>query len=233
MAGGRSERMRATNGPLHKALVEVGGVPLIERNLIALFGENFADVVVVTSGREPALNAYLSERGRALARRYGAQLETFVETEPLGNIGVGGVLNDGRHDLLVAYVDNLTSIAAGKLLARHRATSAALTIATHLWPLRNPFGELEIDGGYVRAYREKPVRNVRISSGSCVIAPAAAALIPAQRPFGAAELCANVLAAALPVAAYEHDELWIDVNDADALRKAEAMLRANPGRFFV
>jgi len=231
MAGGRSERMRATNGPVHKAVVHIAGLPLLERNLVGLFTSNINDVVVVTSGSEPAIEAYLNDRGSTLAQRFNARLETFVEHEPLGNIGAVGVLNDGERDLLVVYVDNLTSIAASDLLARHRATSAALTIATHVWPLRNPFGELEVDAGYVRSYREKPVRNVRISSGTCVVSPAAAALVPGRRPFGAAELCAALLEAALPIAAYEHEELWIDVNDAQALAQAESLLRSNPERF--
>jgi NDP-sugar pyrophosphorylase family protein len=231
MAGGRSERMRATNGPVHKALVEVAGRPLLEHNLINLFAAGIDDVVVVVSGNEPAIDAYLEARGARVARRFRGRLEKFIESRPLGNIGAVGALNDGRRDMIVVYVDNLTSIGIDDLLARHRATSAALTIATHTWALRNPFGELEIDGGFVRSYNEKPVRNVRISSGTVVVAPRAAALVPAGHSFGAAELCAAVLAAALPIAAYEHNAHWIDVNDARALSEAETLVRSNPECF--
>ncbi len=230
MAGGRSERMRSTYGPVHKALIEVAGRTLLDYNLSALLRSGIDDVVVVVARDEPAIGAYVADSGQRIARRFGARLETFVETEPLGNIGVVGVLGDTDHDLCVVYVDNLTSLSAADLLERHRASSAALTVATHVWPLRNPFGELEISDGFIRAYREKPVRDVRISSGTCVVGPAAAALTPPGRPFGAADLCAAALAAALPVAAYEHAELWIDVNDAQALAAAEALVRANPGR---
>jgi NDP-sugar pyrophosphorylase family protein len=231
MAGGRSERMRATNGPMHKALVEVAGIPLLEHNLNYLFGAGIDDVVVVISANEPALGEFLADRGNRIARRFNGSLETFVETEPLGNIGAVGELNDGRRDMLVVYVDNLTSIAAAELLATHRSMSAAMTIATHVWGLRNPFGELEIVDGHVRAYHEKPIRKVRISSGTCVVAPAAAVLAPPQRPFGASELYSAASAAGLTIAAYGHDGLWIDVNDARALVEAERIVRSNPGLF--
>jgi mannose-1-phosphate guanylyltransferase len=230
MAGGRSERMRATNGPQHKALTDVAGRSLLERNLTTLFVSGIDDVVVVC-GSEPAIREYVNGRGAILARQFNARLELYVEVVPLGNIGVVGELCDGVRDMLVIYVDNLTSIDVPALLARHREASAAMTIATHLWSLRNPFGELEIVGGYIRSYREKPIRKVSISSGTCVIGPAAASLIPVQRQFGAAQLFDAVVARGLPVAAYVHDELWIDVNDADALREAEAIVRANPERF--
>jgi NDP-sugar pyrophosphorylase family protein len=231
MAGGRSERMRVTNGPLHKALIEVAGRPLVEHNLTGLYAEGIEDIVVVTSAHEPDVASYLQHRGQQIARACGARLDVFVESEPLGNIGAVGALDDGRSDMVVVFADNLTTIPARAMLARHWAAGADLTVATHAYMLRNPFGELEIADGYVRGYREKPVRSVRISSGAYVVGSRAAALVPPGRPFGAAELCTAALSSELHVAAYEHDELWIDVNDAQALASAELLLRANPERF--
>ncbi len=49
MAGGRSERMRSTAGQTHKALISVLGVPMIERNLLALFAQGFRNVIVAVS----------------------------------------------------------------------------------------------------------------------------------------------------------------------------------------
>jgi NDP-sugar pyrophosphorylase family protein len=230
MAGGKSERMRATNGPVHKALVEVGGTPLIERNLLDLVRAGILDVTIVTSHDEPAIRHYVETRGALLAQQFAATLTSLVEPLPLGNIGVVGELNDGRTDLIVIYVDNLTSIAPHRLLERHRETRAAFTIASHLYALTNPFGELDIVDGHVRTYLEKPTRNVRISSGTCVVGPAAAALAPKGRPLSAVGLFNAVAAKGLRIAAYEHDELWIDINDAQALREANALVQTQPGR---
>ncbi len=218
--------MRATNGPVHKALVEVAGVPLLEYNLLALFLSGIDEIVVVISKSEPAIGHYISSRGTALARQFSGRITTFIETEPLGNIGAVGAVTDGLRDMIVLFADNLTSIALPDLLARHRETAASLTVATHVWELRNPFGELEIDRGHVRSYQEKPVRKVRVSSGLFVVGHAAAALIPARRPVGAAEFFDTVLAAGLSVAAYEHNANWIDVNDADALARADRLVRS-------
>jgi NDP-sugar pyrophosphorylase family protein len=231
MAGGRSERMRATNGPRHKALVEVGGIPLIERNLRSLFARGIDDVVVVTSAGETAIAAFVSGPGAELAQRYGARLSSFVEVTALGNIGVVAEFSDANTDLLVSYVDNLSSLDERALIERHRESAAAMTLATHLWVLRNPFGELELVDGFVRAYREKPARLVRISSGTCVVGPAAARAVPRGRPFGVSELCAKLFELGLPVAAFAHEEPWVDVNDALALAEAEALVRHYPERF--
>ena len=223
--------MRSTNGPQHKALVEVGGVTLIERNLRSLFARGIDDVVVVTSAREPAIADFVLQRGAELAKHYGARLSSYVEASALGNIGVVSELSAANTDLLVAYVDNLSSLDERALIERHHESAAAMTIATHLWPLRNPFGELELSDGFVRSYREKPAHWVQISSGTCVVGPAAIAAVPRGRPFGVSELCARLIELGLPVAAFPHDDPWVDVNDARALAEAEALVRTYPERF--
>jgi len=231
MAGGRSERMRSTNGPLHKALVTVGGETLIDRNVRLLLANGVDRIVVVLAETESELRAHVDSRSREIVRSRGAVLEKFVETHALGNIGVVAELSEPGCDLAVLYVDNLCPIDLRAMVALHRSTDAALTIATHVWNLRNPFGELVVTDGRIEEYREKPVRPVRISSGTCVVAPAGAAAIPRGKPFGASELFAELHRRGLRVSAYEHGEPWIDVNDAAAIREAEDLVREHAARF--
>jgi NDP-sugar pyrophosphorylase family protein len=231
MAGGRSERMRNDSGGLHKALVEIDGVSLLERNLAALAANGFSDVVVVHAPDEPAIGQRVEAVAPALERRYGGRIATWLETAPLGNIGAARVHSDAATDVLVIYVDNLSALNLRDMVAVHQRTGAAMTIAAHSWELRNPFGELTIDAGEVRAYAEKPVRVVRVSSGTCVVAPEAAAHIPAGVPFGAAALYAALARAGLAVRAFEHAAPWIDVNDGRALADARAAVRRDPAHF--
>src|SRR5437667_11779970 len=91
MAGGRSSRMRSTNGPTHKALVPVLGMPMLERNLRAVFGQDFDDVTVAVAAGETAIASYVEQHGNALARRFGANLKVLTEKTPLGTIGAARV----------------------------------------------------------------------------------------------------------------------------------------------
>lgn len=231
MAGGRSERMRAGNDGTHKALVKVGDVSLLERSVRRLLKNGISEIVVVSSLNEPQIADIVQTDLGRLAQRHGAQLRSFVEMQPLGDIGVVRVLAREHMDLLVTNVDNLTSLDEAALLERHRNSGAAMTVATHCWPLANPFGEIELLDGFVTAYREKPIRHVRIASGSCVVSAAAAKTIPSERPCGADELCEILLKRGLPVAAYTHDALWIDINDVLALRQAERLIAEHSESF--
>jgi len=230
MAGGRGERMRASHGPTPKPLVRVLGLELLERNLAMLLRGGRRSIAVSVSTALPALGAWVSSRGEAVARAAGARLTVLEETEGLGTIGVASRLG-GAGDVVVVNADNLITIDLDALAAHHRAVRAAFTVATHVQPFRIPFGEVVAADGVLRAYREKPELPVRVSSGTYVLgADAVAALAPDVR-CDVPALVERLLARGLTVGAFAHDSPWIDVNDAAAVARAGALVAEHPERF--
>ena len=67
MAGGRSERMRASLGPQHKALVRVMGLSMLERNICKLLSFGFREIFIAINSHESELECYIETRCRALA----------------------------------------------------------------------------------------------------------------------------------------------------------------------
>ncbi|MFO0607407.1 MAG: NUDIX domain-containing protein [Polyangiales bacterium] len=230
MAGGRGERMRATHGPTAKPLVRVLGLELIERNLAMLLRLGYRGVAVSVPAGEPSLAAWVRGRGAELARAAAARVEVLEEATPLGTIGVASRLR-GSGDVVVVNADNLVTLDLPALAAHHRAVNAAFTVATHLQPFRIPFGEVVAEGGLLRAYREKPELPVRVSSGTYVLGPAAAEALEYEARCDVPTLVERLLARGLAVGAFAHESPWIDVNDAPALARAEALVAAHPDRF--
>lgn len=230
MAGGRSARMRATNGPRHKALVPVLGVPLIERNLCTLLSIGVRDITVAMRAGEPELERYVLERGRALAAARNARLARVEETSPLGTIGAVSRVGPPDGSILVVNVDNLTALPLDDLAAFHERAAAAMTIASHTEIVRVPCGELAVVGGAVTAYLEKPGKPIVASSGTYVLGPQARSLLDGGR-FDVPELVNRLIARGDPVRAYAHEAPWIDVNDAATVRRAEQLVAAHHERF--
>jgi NDP-mannose synthase len=224
MAGGRSERMRRTAGPLHKALVPVHGMPLLERNLSALLAEAFDDIIVAISSSEPEVGRYVESSCRRLAESQGARLEVLREETALGTIGAAREAIGDAEALLVVNVDNLTSLPLRAFVRFHSDRNATLTIAAHQEPFQIPFGELRLNGDGVEQYVEKPVKPIWISSGTYVLSREACAFIPPGRRTNVPELVSKLITAKMRVVAFCHDSAWIDVNHAEALKKAELLV---------
>lgn len=231
MAGGRSSRMRASLGRTHKALVEVLGVSMLERNLLMLLSHNVTEIFLAVGRAERSLLAFARGRAQKIAYAGGAELEVFIEETSLGTMGAAKAIETASDDLLVVNVDNLTSLDLSALVEHHRATKAALTIATHIEPFPVPFGQVSIQNGQIVGYAEKPVIPVSLCSGVYVLSKTARLKIPSGKPMGAPELVNFLLRAKQEVSAFCHSSPWIDVNDSSSLDKAEDLIMANFERF--
>ena len=224
MAGGRSSRMRAGGVADHKGLVEVLGVPLVERNVNTLLAAGFKNIVVAVAAGERALQEFIETRCRRLAEARAAALRCFVEREPLGTIGAVRTVLPEAKDVVVVNVDNLTTLDLRAMLLRHRAVDASMTVAVHWEPFVIPYGEVELDNGWVQELQEKPVKHYRMSSGTYVVSGKAASAFPARGGIGAPELFDRLKRAGGRIAAFEHASRWVDVNDNDGVFKAERMI---------
>lgn len=223
--------MRATAGPLHKALVPVLGVPMIERNLCRLLSEGFDRIVVAVGQAESSIADYIDGRGRALTDARGGHIEILWERQPLGTIGAAREAIGNADSLLIVNVDNLTSLELRALVTFHRQRGAALTVASHreLFPI--PFGELKLQDVRVRRYIEKPVKSIRISSGTYVLDREACLAIPHGRRVDAPELVCALLNAGKLVAAFRHAAAWIDVNNSASIERAEELIASRCREF--
>ena len=220
MAGGKSERMRASGGSAHKALMRVHDITLLEWNLRLLAFYGFRDVVVAVSRQDPAVAAAAAAVAE-LVKKSGVTVTVYKEPEPLGNIGAAREVIGNASDLLILYVDNLATIDLRNLLDFHRAGKFAMTVASHVEPFQIPFGELTVAGDQVTAYAEKPTYRIRVSSGTCVISKRACRTMQKGRSIGASALFAELSARGERVGAFLHDEPWIDINDVATLQRAQ------------
>jgi dTDP-glucose pyrophosphorylase len=228
MAGGRGERMARSGATLPKPLVEVAGVPLVERNLLQLAGAGIGRVVVAVGGRATPVRRVVTERLVPLGRVLGVEVEELVEDHPLGNIGAAGLLRGRVDELLVVYADNLTTVDLAALVDEHRAHRPAMTLAAHHEPFTVPYGELVVDGPRLVRYTEKPTLQVLVGSAVMVIGRAGLAALAPDRPTGISELAQGLVDAGEEVRVRLHDAAWVDVNDVGSVARAEAVVACHP-----
>ncbi len=139
LAAGFGTRLRPLTGHVPKALIPVGGRPLIDRTIDYLQSYGVEEIVVNAHHLYPQLLAHLR-------RPHGVPLHVVVEPEILGT--GGGIKNaEGFWDdrpFIVINGDVLTDIDLCKALAAHQHSGALATLVLHDCP---PFNQILVGAG--------------------------------------------------------------------------------------
>jgi histidinol-phosphate phosphatase family protein len=128
IAGGLGTRARAMTGDrIPKALLPVGGVPIVFRQMRVLRREGVARLTVLAGH----LGAQLAGPLGAEARHLGLALDIRIEAEPLGTAGCLSVLAPADGDALLISGDMLFDLALAPLVEFHRQQRALVTVVAH------------------------------------------------------------------------------------------------------
>lgn len=150
LAGGLGKRLAPLTQEVPKPLIPIAGKPILVRQIEWLRGQGIYDFVIAVGYLRHKIFEALGD-----GRKYGVRIFYSVEEEPLGT---GGAIKNAEpylDDVFIAINgDILTNLSIKPLLDALSDADAAIALV----PLRSPYGVVEFDdGGYIRAFREKPV----------------------------------------------------------------------------
>jgi len=221
LAGGKAERLGAAAAGRPKALVPVAGRPLAAYQVELLRGAGVVRVIV--SCRAGDEDLFVQELGGL-----GPEIVSVGEPEPLGRGGgLRFALRARREDgdVYALNGDELLDLDLRALLARHRESAAAATIA--VTRPASAFGVVELgQDDVVTGFQEAGLLPHWVSCGVYVLGEEALARLPERGDLERSTF--PELAAARRLRAYRHDGLWLTVNTPKDLRVAEELVAANP-----
>lgn len=229
LAAGLGTRLRPLTHTTPKALVEVGGVPLLERVARRLVEAGAHRLVVNVSPHADLIRA-------AIAERDGFGVDVRVSEEPDGPLDTGGgikharALFDADAPFLLHNVDILTDIDLGALYADHDdgrlATLAVRAADTDRYLLFDDRGLLGYAyGGEERTNRAPEGDVVRADfCGVQVISPGIFEALEAEADskFSIITTYLRLADAGARIVPFDvGDALWIDVGTHERLAEAE------------
>ena len=219
LAAGRGDRLRPLTDRLPKALVRVGGKPLITWHLERLAAAGFAEAVVNVSHLGEQIVETLGD-----GSRFGLRIRYSREPQPLET--AGGIATAlpllGTEAFLLVNADVYCELDFGRL----RRVSLQDRLA-HLVlvpnPPHRPAGDFSLEGVLVRGNGGRAGAPRYTYAGLAVVSPA---LVNGVEPGTKAPLAPLLYAAAdrglLGGEAYEG--LWQDVGTAERLSQLESLL---------
>jgi glucose-1-phosphate cytidylyltransferase len=201
LCGGRGTRLQEHTHAIPKALVEIGGRPILWHVMQLYASHGFGDFVLCTG--------YLGDQVRDFARAQapaGARvrcIDTGLETPTGGRIAL---VADALGDTFCAtYADGVADLDLRALLRFH-ADHGALATMTVVRPAL-PFGVTELDGnGRVTGFQEKPRSAQWVNGGFFCFQPGVLARLREDSVLEREPL--ESLAAEGELRAYRHEGFW-------------------------
>jgi NDP-sugar pyrophosphorylase family protein len=221
LAGGKAERLGDAAERKPKALVAIGGRPLVAYQL-ALLAKAGVDRAIIScaAGQE---ELFVRELGDLL------EIVTVGEPEPLGRGGglrLAAEARVGEGPIYAMNGDELFDLDAGDLLEAHRERGGAATITVA--PLQSHLGVVDVDeDDVIRGFREAPRLPYWVNTGLYVLEEEAIARLPERGDHEATTF--PELAAEGRLRAFRHEGLWLTVNTPKDLRRAQEFVESHPG----
>lgn len=173
LAGGKGTRLREETDHRPKAMIEIGNRPIlwhvmkgyahfgftefviclgykgdVIRDYFLNYNERNADFTVTLGTHAVEIHGTIAERGWKVTL-----VETGDETMTGGRVKRSAAYLDGD-EFMVTYGDGVANVDLHALLAHHREQRRTATVTAVRPGAR--FGELAIEGGIVRVFKEKP-----------------------------------------------------------------------------
>jgi mannose-1-phosphate guanylyltransferase len=173
LAGGFGKRLKPLTNDRPKPMIEVLGVPILEWQIDWLHRHDINELVICVGYLREAVLKHIGS-----GKRFGVKVGYSVEEEPLGT---GGALKNAASLLngekfFAMNGDILTDLDPWKLVDDVNEGTMGSIAAV---PLNSPYGIIQIESGYARGFREKPVlRDYWINAGVYCLSSKIVDLLP-------------------------------------------------------
>lgn len=216
MAGGEGMRLRPITEQIPKPMVDIGGVPLLERQIQRLAKAGLERIYISVNYLSHVIEEHFGN-----GTNFGLEIRYLREHEKLGTAGALSLLPERpSRPIMVMNGDILTTSDFASLQSFHRNHGAQITVAAVDYKVSIPFGVIHAEGPCVTALTEKPSQRFLCNAGIYAVSPEALDLLPKQRYCNMTDLVESCLSAGRSVAVFPVHEYWSDIGTPADLEKA-------------
>jgi len=227
LAGGKGTRLAPYTQILPKPLMPIGDMPILEILVRQMKRAGIQDIVVTVGHLADLLRSYFKD-----GSQFGVNISYSQEDQPLGTAGPLSLLDGLEGTFLVTNGDVLTDLSLAELIAAHRQSGAAATIAMHARKVRIDYGVIQFNGGNeVTGYIEKPSYDYSVSMGVYVFDARVLKHIPFNRYLDFPDLVLKLIAAGETVKGYPFSGYWQDLGRPDDYAQANEEFETMKSRF--
>jgi len=204
LCGGRGTRLQEHTRTIPKALVEIGGLPILWHVIRLYAHAGFREFVLCTGHLGDQIAAFVAGHGWPEGVAVTC-VDTGADTPTGGRLRAAAAHLEGGARFCATYADGVADVDLRRLLAFHAAHDGAATMTVVRPELQFGVTELE-DGDRVTGFREKPRSEHWINGGFFVFDRAVLDRLAPEDVLERAPL--EGLAADGELRAFRHDGFW-------------------------
>ena len=229
LAAGLGERLRPLTERLPKALVEVGGRPLIDHAIGTMARSGISDVIINLHHLGDMIADHVGD-----GSGHGVRV-SYSREEPLQGSG-GGILAArhllGQGPCVTLNADTIIDVDLAELVAAHLSHDAAATLVVRKDPQMESYGIVSLcPDRRIGRFLDTAMPGCscelddHMFAGVQVLGPRVFDHMPAQGPFSITRTTyPEMLAAGQPLFGFPFDGPWTTVGTADELEQARRRL---------
>lgn len=216
MAGGEGTRLRPLTEDIPKPMIEISGVPLLERQIQRLANAGIKRAYISVNYLSHIIEDYFGD-----GHNFGIEIRYLREKEKLGTAGALSLLPEHPEGpIMVMNGDILTTSNFDSLHSFHMIHGAKITVAAVDHRVDIPYGVIRADGPFVTGLVEKPSERFLCNAGIYAVSPEVLDLLRKGERSNMTDLIDACLARKLPVAVFPVHEYWNDIGTPADLEKA-------------
>jgi NDP-sugar pyrophosphorylase family protein len=227
LAGGKGVRLKPFTTAIPKPLLPLGDKPILEIVIDQLVAAGISRVVLTLGYMSQLLLASIGD-----GSRWGINIESVFEREPLGTAGALREVRNLDDHFLVMNADVLTTLDYKQMFKYHLSRNAIATLGLSK-------RQVLIDYGVIRTtvqdtlqdYIEKPTIPYSVSMGINVLSNKSLDYLPSSGKFDMPELVLAMHRAGRTIHCYETDCYWKDIGRFDDYQQASDDFVENPSKF--
>lgn len=207
MAGGKGKRLLPYTKLVPKPLLKVSGKPIIKHIIYKATKYNYKDFII-------SINHY----GHLIKKTLGngnsskCQIKYVNEKKKLGTAGSLSLMKKIlKGNFIVCNGDVISDINYDDLMEFHKNNSADATMVIRAYEVKNPYGEIKIQGSKIIRYLEKPSYHTFINAGVYVLNSKILGLLKYNHQCSMMDLFKKIEDKKFNVLVYPIHEDWIDI----------------------
>ena len=218
MAGGEGTRLRPLTQNIPKPMVDIGGVPLLERQINNLAKAGLKRIYISVNYLSHVIESHFGD-----GANFGIEICYLREREKLGTAGALSLLPEQpKGPIVVINGDILTTSDFESLYSFHKMHGALVTVAAIDYKVSIPYGVIRSEGIYATELVEKPSQRFLCNAGMYAISPEVMGLLNGVGYLNMTDIIEKCFAQDIPVAIFPLHEYWSDIGTPDDLDKARA-----------